>query len=311
MNAPSVGLSIIITNHNYGTYLPRLFDALNRQTHPLDDTEIILVDDGSTDDSVSTAEALGKDLPCARFMLLQAGGKGHPAPVRNKGLARAKGALLFAMDADDLIDAEFLRACREMLDYRPSVDLVYTAQKIVHEDGRIPPQTILLPCATPHLLSWQNVVTSPAVFRRTVWEKSQGFRSDTMYEDWDFWVQAAAAGFRFGRIESALFTYWKHGASFTSHAVENDRISKVRIVADNPALFHISVRKWASLVLAGHTVEPFPRGIIPLPQDAMALLANHTRSTMTDSTGPTGPTGPTGSTGQPPTTISARRHDFA
>jgi hypothetical protein len=79
-------------------------------------------------------------------------------------------------------------------------------------------------------------------------------------------------------------------------------MSKVHIVADNPALFHISVRKWASLVLSGHSVESFPRGIIPLPQDAMALLANHTLSAMTDPTGPTG---------QPHAAMAARRHDFA
>ncbi|UZP67872.1 glycosyltransferase [Desulfovibrio mangrovi] len=274
MNNLSPELSIVITNHNYGAYLPRLFDALRHQSRPLGNTEIILVDDGSSDDSMTIAEELGKDLDCGRFVLLQAGGKGHPAPVRNKGLARAKGALLFTIDADDLIAPEFLQACCSVLLSRPEIDLVYTAQQVVFESEEgAQPQTILLPCATPLLLSWQNVVTSPAVFRRRVWEQSQGFRSNTKYEDWDFWAQAAVKNFRFERVEQPLFTYCKHGGSFTGQAVADDAAAKAFIVQNNPGLFHVSVRKWAAHVMAGDQIEHFPRGIIPLPQDAMAILA--------------------------------------
>jgi len=273
-------LSIVIPNHNYGGFLPRLFRCLAEQTADLGQMEVIFVDDGSTDDSVPLARTLGSTLGCARFQSLQAGGKGHPGPVRNKGFAVARGPLLWYLDADDLVAPTFLQSCLDVFASSPETDLVYTAQYQLW-NGREHPlpdadAPIILPKATPALLTWQNVLTSPAMFRRKVWQSSSGFRTNTLYEDWDFWLQAACNGFAFSRIKSPLFYYCRHESSFSHKAERTDATAKAQIVRNNPAAFHPIVRKWAEVVRSeACPMDTFPRGIIPLPKDALAALDTH------------------------------------
>lgn len=275
MHNQPIKLSIIIPNHNYGHFLPRLFHSLKQQTMPLDCTEIIFVDDASTDHSVVIANQLGAEMRCSRFLQTQAGGKGKPGPVRNKGFSYATGELLFTIDADDLIAPSFLESCVATLDAHTEVDLVYTEQNQVSDTDEADAEFttvhgISLPQATAPLLSWQNVVTSPAVFRRDVWKQSNGFRSNTTYEDWDFWVQAAANGFRFLLLKEPLFYYCKHQFSYSQTAVLEDAHAKARIVLNTPGMFHPLVRLWAADVVSGKSgTDSYPRGIIPLREDLL------------------------------------------
>ena len=282
-----ITLSIIITNYNYDQYLPRLFESLSLQTRPLSDMEIIFVDDASTDNSIHIAEKHLCSLHCAMWHILQAGGRRHPAAVRNKGFANAKGKFLFYLDADDFLAPDFFNACLSTLKQSPQADLAYTAQiqwiapessieskeKTLHkvriEDGVT--RLIKLPPASPALLSWQNVVTSPAIFRRQVWEQSRGFQTNTVYEDWDFWVQAVANKFSFACVDAPLYYYRVHQNGFFDAAIPQDAKAKAQIVANSPAFFHPAVRKWSKEILHDLPIETFPRGIIPLPQDAIAL----------------------------------------
>lgn len=87
-------VSVIIPNYNYGRFIGEAIESALAQTYP--PLEIIVVDDGSTDDSVKIVESFGDKV---KLITLQNGGVGK---ARNIGAANASGKLLAFLDADDI-----------------------------------------------------------------------------------------------------------------------------------------------------------------------------------------------------------------
>lgn len=124
----------------------------------------------------------------------------------------------------------------------------------------------------PDLLRTQNLFPITSLLRREVWLASRGFRSETAYEDWDFWVQAAMAGFGVVRVAQPLLHYVFHDANYSHTARTDDGRAKARIVRNNPTFFESEVRAWARALLCGEPwAAPFARGVIPRAADIRAL----------------------------------------
>ncbi len=262
-------LSIIIPNHNYGRFFSRLTLSLQNQTLGMDLCEIILVDDGSTDDSLNQLHHF-ETLGCKRFLPLAEPHDGRPGAVRNKGLAQARGTFLVCLDPDDLPGPEWLASCLAALDGLPQAGIAYTHYNHVENDGY---REVLLPEFDPDLLRTQNIVAPTAFMRREVFKVSDGYRTNTTYEDWDFWIQAALNGFGFHRVAVTMYAHMVHGDNFSFTARKEDGRAKAAIVLNNEAFFPAGVRHWARAHLDG---EPwawsFPRGIIPSLEDVEKML---------------------------------------
>lgn len=93
-------ISVIIPNWNCAPWLPETMQSLLQQTSPAD--EIIIIDDGSTDESVNWLTAFAAAHP---QVTLLSGNRGGVSAARMKGLAVATGDFLYFMDADDFISA--------------------------------------------------------------------------------------------------------------------------------------------------------------------------------------------------------------
>ena len=100
----SILLSIIVPVYNVGPYLGRCMDSI-MMTEGISDLEIILVDDGSTDDSASLADSYAVKYDNVRAYHKPNGGL---SDARNYGLSRAGGKYIFFCDADDEVDPEEL-----------------------------------------------------------------------------------------------------------------------------------------------------------------------------------------------------------
>lgn len=262
-------LSVIIPNYNYGRFFKRLARSLSLQTIGLDVVELILVDDGSTDDSLEQARHFETIRP-ARFQVLTSGHDGRPGNVRNRGLAEASGDYLLCLDPDDLLVPGYMAACIAHLSHNPEFGLAYTDFTMV-EDGS--PRDIHLPEFDPALLATQNILAPTAVMSRPHWEKTQSYRTDTDYEDWDLWIQFAALGFMGIRIRDLAYVHMVHGNNYSFSARQNDAASKACIVMENQHFFPAAVRHWARSLLAGEPwAIPFPRGIIPTKKHVEKLL---------------------------------------
>src|SRR3954451_20463787 len=91
-------VSIVIDNYNYARFLPEAIESALAQTYP--DTEVIVVDDGSTDDSREIIASYGSRV---RPVLKTNGGQ---ASAFNAGFAASRGDVVLFLDSDDTLFPE-------------------------------------------------------------------------------------------------------------------------------------------------------------------------------------------------------------
>lgn len=115
----SPAVSIIVAIYNAAASLPRCLDSLKNQT--LTDLEFILVDDGSTDSSLSICQSYAKE--DSRFKVFHKPNEGVSA-TRQFGLNRATGEYVIHLDADDFVDTRIYQEMYEEA-LRKSADIVF------------------------------------------------------------------------------------------------------------------------------------------------------------------------------------------
>ncbi|TIH19173.1 glycosyltransferase family 2 protein [Marinifilum sp. JC120] len=264
-------LSIIIPNYNYGRFADRFFGSLAAQTMSLADVEVIFVDDGSSDDSLKQARKWALEIECLEFKILTPPRSGRPGPVRNHGLEQATGKYLLCFDPDDELLPEFLATCIGFLEANPKISVVFSdyletsPHKSFHRS---------LPDFNPLHLRTQNTIATAALYRRELWDGGVRYRDNTVYEDWEYWVQCLMAGGKFKRIGQPLYIHHVHESNFSHQAEKEDGAAKARIVLNNPGFFHQSVVLWANEHLRGRAHAPsFQRGYIPTADDLLKLSA--------------------------------------
>ncbi|HCD99918.1 MAG TPA: family 2 glycosyl transferase, partial [Armatimonadetes bacterium] len=108
--------SVIVPCFNASRTLAAAIDSALAQTHP--DTEVVVVDDGSTDGSGEIAESYGE-----RIVLVRQPNRGLSA-ARNAGVAASSGEFLTLLDADDVLLPECVARRVRMLQEDPGLGLV-------------------------------------------------------------------------------------------------------------------------------------------------------------------------------------------
>jgi glycosyltransferase involved in cell wall biosynthesis len=163
-------VSAVINNRNYGRFLPQAIDSVLGQTYPADRVELIVVDDGSTDDSRRVIEAFGGRV---KRVYQEHGGQ---AAAINAGVRAAAGELVCLLDSDDWWRPDKLARVARWFSGNPSLGLVQHWCQEVGSDGRLLPGR--LPHVTP-VFRWQDFLgrrtyftgTTGLSFRRDVLEK--------------------------------------------------------------------------------------------------------------------------------------------
>jgi glycosyltransferase involved in cell wall biosynthesis len=123
-------ISVIIDTYNYGEFVADAIQSALNQTLPRDRYEIIVIDDGSQDD---TRERIARFLPEISYLYKQNGGQ---ASAFNAGLALAKGEFVAFLDADDYWYPDKLATVLQEFAQSESVDVVYHTLRMVDTEGR-------------------------------------------------------------------------------------------------------------------------------------------------------------------------------
>jgi glycosyltransferase involved in cell wall biosynthesis len=124
-SAPSV--DIVVTNHNYGRFLPEAIESACAQTHP--DVAVVVVDDGSSDDS---REVLRRYEDRVEVVLKEQGGQ---ASALNAGIERCRGEVLLVLDADDVLRPQAAERVAAAFAARPQLSKVQFPMEVVAADG--------------------------------------------------------------------------------------------------------------------------------------------------------------------------------
>lgn len=212
------GVSIVITNHNYGQYIKEALDSVARQTRPVD--EVVIVDDGSTDNSVEIIKRaiVGSAIPDNRFKLIVQENRGV-AEARTAGLRAATQSFVCLLDADDAIAPEFVEKLLPPLLADRGLGIAYSAVLSRSERGDVRMWEF------EHDFDWEAIaqpsnppvacVPSACLFRREMWLRAGGHKQEyAPGEDTEFWSRGLSIGFTAKRVTNdPLFLYRVHDGS--------------------------------------------------------------------------------------------------
>ena len=202
-NPPTI--SVVIPAYNAVRFLPRCLASVFAQTRPPD--EVIVVDDGSTDNTAAVAEQLG-----AKVVRRPNGGI---AAARNTGIRSATGGWIALLDADDLWLPQKLE--RQAAAIRPDTVLVYTAVRHFDDHGIRFSGCAVHPSIARQLLRYSNPICPSTVLleRQATLAAGGFFEGASTCEDWALWVRLLPFG-AFAAVDEPLIDYYVYPASLSA-----------------------------------------------------------------------------------------------
>lgn len=201
-------VSIIIPVFNTGEYLDETMRSIVSQTYEY--MEILMVDDGSTDNSGELCDVwAAKDSRIRIFHIDNSG----PGLARNYAIARSRGEYILPVDSDDTIEVDYVEKAVKVLDDNPDIGIVYCRADLFGEEKgewNLPEYSI-------QEMLIRNCIFVSAMFRRRDFERSGGFWEgmEAGLEDYDFWLSIIELGLRVYKIPEILFHYRKRKDSRT------------------------------------------------------------------------------------------------
>ena len=206
-------VSAIIPAYNQGHYLGKAIQSVLNQTFA--DFEIIVVDDGSTDNTRTVVHNFTD--PRVRYVHQQNAGL---SAARNTGIRHATGAFLTYLDSDDLFLPEKLAILLAKFDAEPELGFCAGQAILIDENDRRIGEIFdkRLPEDSAQLLLGNPLHVGSVMVRRE-WQERVGFFDETLrsYEDWDMWLRLAIAGCPMGWVEKPVSLYRFHSNQMTSN----------------------------------------------------------------------------------------------
>lgn len=225
-------LSVIIPTYNRACYVLDCMNALKESR--VDGLEIIVADDGSTDD---TREVVARVDPSAKYHWQP--NTGTPSTARNEGFKLSTGKYVAFLDCDDGWLPEVPRKAVELLERYPEVDVLFADAKMgnltqgfvswIQEAGqqiffdlphREPEPGFRILERRPFLrrMAVRNpVFIGACILRREVFERSGGFLPCLRgAADWDLWLRLATRH-TYGFMNEPLAIYTRHGDNMSSN----------------------------------------------------------------------------------------------
>jgi glycosyltransferase involved in cell wall biosynthesis len=207
-------VSIIIPTYNCAGYLGRAIDSVCAQTYK--DYEILVVDDGSTDNTRDVAMQYGRKL---RYLYQQNRGV---SAARNHAISKASGELLAYLDADDMWYSEKLERQVAFLDAHQECGMLHSEISVINEQDEIlhvrfnqmTKRSVPQGHCLQALLKCSHIQTLTVVERRNCFERVGAFDERlAVAEDYLHWIMIAAEGQAVGYLEEPLAKYrWRTGS---------------------------------------------------------------------------------------------------
>lgn len=211
-------VSVIIPAYQASSTLVRAFDSMRNQTFT--DWEVIIVDDGSTDNTRAVAEALAsKD---ARVRVLHQPNMGASA-ARNTGLRTARGEWIGFLDSDDWFDPAFLETLLALRTDHPDAGVLYCDFALVDASGKVQEEQRVPDMSDPFRALGRSCSLSVhcALTRADIMARAGEFdEALVINEDWDLWQRIARTGTPFRGVRKILAFYYTRPSSLSRRQVD-------------------------------------------------------------------------------------------
>lgn len=245
MNDLLPSIEVVIPAFNAGRFLERAVTSVFATGYPA--LEVVIVDDGSSDDTAAVAERLCRThAPHCRLLQHPDGGNHGVSASRNLGIATSTSQWVAFLDADDFYLSNRFDAFRAMLGKTAEVDAVYEMTEIRgDETGQTPSpglaenrfgidRNLAGAALLGELLQGRCWATSAITLRRALLHRTGGFDpGKRIAEDCDLWFRIAAVGrIVAGSLEHPVSVYWRHADNTYWYRPEH-RIAMVRAMVDS------------------------------------------------------------------------------
>ena len=207
-------VSIIIPTYNCARYIGRALDSVCAQTYK--DYEILVVDDGSTDDTKNVVMQYGR-----KVAYLYQQNRGVSA-ARNHAISKASGELLAYLDADDMWYSEKLERQVAFLDVHKECGMLHSEISVINEQDEIvhlrfnqeTKRSVPQGYCVQALLKCSHIQTLTVVERRNCFDRAGAFDERLpIAQDYLHWIMIAAGGQEVGYLEEPLGKYrWRTGS---------------------------------------------------------------------------------------------------
>jgi glycosyltransferase involved in cell wall biosynthesis len=233
-------ISIIIPCYNAGQYIGKLCESIQKQT--FEDFEVLILDDGSSDNSFEVAQSFATDPRFAIERIAQNRGVGT---CTAELLRKARGEFWANPGADDLIDPDFLTRRLAGLRARPNASLIHGPGRLIDQNGNPIPDSpdrpehfVTIPPVAGgqrllELLLMHNVINTPAILVRMEPTRRilPKFDDRWQFQDWFLWLLLASLNMDFLYDGLTLHSYRIHPASLSRlPAKEARRAAETRLV---------------------------------------------------------------------------------
>ncbi len=210
-------VSVVIPAYNAQPYLGDTLQSALGQTYR--SFEIIVVDDGSTDDTGAIAESYRE-----RGVIVLSQTNAGAAAARNRALSVARGKLVALLDSDDLWQPDYLETMVQFLDRHAEVSIAFCDSRFFGESKfagktyqEVYPPTP--PITFAKVAGGVSHICLDAVLRRDVFSRV-GMFDETLraVEDFDLWLRALQVGCRIEPVPRVLVDYRRHAASVSANS---------------------------------------------------------------------------------------------
>lgn len=217
-------VSLVTPVYNQAEYLGATIESVLAQDHP--DLEYLVIDDGSSDDSLALARRYEAAHP-GRLRVLTQANAGQAATL-NRGWSLASGALLGYLSSDDCLNPGAITRLVQALETRPDAVVAYPDFELIDAAG-----IVLRAVQAEDFDAYRlqvELVCQPgpgALFRRSVFEREGGWRPGLRQTpDFEFWLRVSGHG-PFLRVPQLLAQYRIHEESASFRVMPVERAEEI------------------------------------------------------------------------------------
>jgi glycosyltransferase involved in cell wall biosynthesis len=255
-------VSVLLPVYNGGRYLQGAVQSILNQS--FSDFELIVVDDGSTDNTLSILKSF--DDP--RLIVLNHERNSGIVATLATGLVRCRGKYIARMDSDDIALPHRLQEQVAFFEAHPDVGVVDTVQTVIDEQGVPVGRTnspVIEAADIIRTLPKRNCLGHPSVMVKGDLLRAYGYRN-VAYEDYDLWLRLTASDIRIVKLRMPLLLFREHTTSITGKdeigvrqflkIIQTKRFYLSHLTfteAIKP--FNLAVRFWLMRDIATHTFK--------------------------------------------------------
>ena len=192
-------VSVIVPMYNAAPFVGEALESIVASTYrPI---EVIVVDDGSTDDSLHVAQAFARE---HKEVIVRSQPNSGASVARNNAIRVSHGKYILPVDADNRIHPLYIAEAEAVLETRQEVRVVSCrAEFFGDRTGEW-----IVPPFSKQTLARKNMIDTCAMYRRCDWDKTPGYMTTcTAREDWDMWLSLFELGGEFVRLPDIRLYY--------------------------------------------------------------------------------------------------------